>query len=108
MSAELAPAARTLYTGAATGSGTWVDMGQWNLPAGITFLGTFGTDSFQIMVSNADPKPLDATDGIAYGAAVTAQGKVALTETYKWVKVKKTAGTADILVQAFAQVMIQA
>jgi len=106
MSMELSPSARTLYTGAATGNGTWQDSGQWNVPYSITFLGTFGTDNFQVMVSNADPKPADATDGVAYGAAITAQGKVAATETYKWVKVKKTAGTADILVQAFAQFMI--
>lgn len=107
MSGELAPASRTLYTGAATGNGTWVDCGQWNFPYSLTFLGTFGTDSFQIMVSNADPKPADATDGISFGAAVTAQGKVAVTESYKWIKVKKTAGTANILVQAFAQLMLQ-
>ena len=69
-------------------------------------MGTFGTDSFQVMVSNTDPKPLDATDGVNYGAAVTAQGKVAVTESYKWIKVKKTAGTAAILVEAFAQFMI--
>ena len=37
MSMELSPSARTLYTGAATGNGTWQDSGQWNVPYSITF-----------------------------------------------------------------------
>lgn len=106
MSSELAPAARILYSGTATGNGVWQDAGQWNVPFSICFTGTFGTDSFTIMVSNTDPKPADATDGTPFGAAVAAAGKVAVTESYKWIKVKKTAGTAAILVEAFAQFLI--
>lgn len=106
MAMELAPAARILFNTGPTGNGVWQDCGQWNVPFSICFVGTFGTDSFQVMVSNTDPKPADATDGVVYGAAVAAQGKVAVTETYKWIKVKKTAGSAVILVQAFSQFMI--
>ena len=106
MAMELAPAGRILFNTGPTGNGVWQDCGQWNVPFSITFLGTFATDSFQVMVSNTDPKPADATDGTPYGAAVVAAGKVAVTESYKWIKVKKTAGTAVILVEAFAQFLI--
>lgn len=94
-----------LYSATATGNGTWIYAGQFNVPLSILFEGTFGTDSFQIMVKNDDTIPADATDGVNYGAAVTVVGFKAVTETYKWIKVKKTAGTAAITVTLFAQLV---
>lgn len=105
MSMELAPIARTLFSATAVGDGVWQDAGQWRAPYSVLFTGTFGTDSLLLCVSNDDTKPADNTHGFPYAAAVTASGKIAVTETYKWVKVRKTAGTAAIQAQAFAQFM---
>ncbi len=94
-----------LFSGAATGNGTWFAADQFNIPVSILFEGTFAADSFTIMVKNDDVRPLDATDGVAYGAAVTAVGKVAITEAYRWIKAKKTAGTGAITVTLFSQLL---
>lgn len=98
MAQELAPQTRILYNVAATGNGNWIDVGQFNVPYSILFPAPFGTDRFQVMVSNTDPKPLDATDGVNYGALVAASGKVVITETYKWLKVKKTVASGISIV----------
>lgn len=103
MAAEMWP--YLLFSGTATGNGTWMDAGQFNAPWSIVFTGTFGTDSLQVNVSNANPKPADTNHGVPFGSAVTAEGKVAITESYKWVKVRKTAGTADIRAEGHVQLM---
>lgn len=87
---------RVLYSATATGDGTWIESSYFTFPCSITFEGTFGTDSLQVCVSNAPVKPADATHGVAYSTAVTAVGVKAITEFYRWIKVRKTAGTAAI------------
>ena len=94
-----------MFSGTATGDGVWKDVGQFNAPWSVVFTGTFGTDSLEVRVSNANPKPADNTHGVIFGAAVVAEGKVVVTDSYKWAKVRKTAGTANIVAAAHAQLL---
>lgn len=80
--------------GAATSNGSWVDATQYEIPYSIHFQGTGVGDTCEIRVSNDRTQPPDTDHDALFGTAVnTDQKTVSITETYRWIKVRKTAAT---------------
>ena len=89
--------------GAATSNGAWVDASQFEIPWSIHFAGTGAGDTCEIRVSNAIVQPADASHEALLGTAVaTDQQTRQVAETYRWVKVRKTAATiaTTVIMQA--------
>jgi len=92
---------RALLLDAQTAShtGTWVE-----IPGGFPFRSWQATSLEEgasdavvsIQVSNDETKPSDATDGDETASLVVATPAASRSESYRWIKAKKTAGTTPI------------
>lgn len=98
--------------GSADGDGSWYYIGNWRPPFSIITLGIVSGDKTQVWVSNnasdSPPAAFTAAAGaLQLGSDITADGKTAVTETYTWVCIRKTAhsGGGDIVARAAALVV---
>lgn len=82
----------------------WFDAGAFVAPISLTIQGMVATDVVQIYVSNANA--MGATDvGTKYGADITADGKAVISESYRWIRIARSAiaGSGIVNVGMFAQ-----
>lgn len=79
----------------AASDGVWVEIPAWfnvrSYWCDITAEGS-GSPKVDIMVSNAQTKPSNATDGAIVRSLTVATNVGGATEAYRWVKAKKTVG----------------
>jgi len=83
----------------ASDNGAWVEIppGLDNKTFESTPLEEGASDAtVSLMVSNAETKPLDATDGITLVTLTTSVLGVSDLAAWRWIKAKKTAGTTPI------------
>ena len=86
--------------GNATNNGAWVELQDHRLNVSIWFDGIAGGASLSIRGSNATAKPAATEHGDAIGAAVDADGFVAVNIVPRWIKVYKAAATGSGTVTA--------
>jgi hypothetical protein len=93
----------------ANGDGAWYYIGRWRPPFSVLATGIVSGDVVQIWVSDNDANTppsayTTAAGAFQLGADITAVGKVAVTETYSWISVRKTAhaGGGAVVVRAAA------
>jgi hypothetical protein len=92
-------AVKLLDAQSATSSGVWVEVpARYNIRSfHSTALEEGAADAtVDIMVSNAATKPTDVTDDVITQTLNTTTQGATKTEAYRWVKAKKTAGTAPV------------
>lgn len=80
----------------ASHTGVWVEIPAWfNIRSFWTDITAEagGTPKVDIMVSNAATKPSDATDDAIARSLTPASNTGTATESYRWVKAKKTQGS---------------
>lgn len=87
-----------------TGTGSWIDAGEIDVPYTVEFPNAAAGDTYDIYVSNKEPKPADASDDQKLGATVAAAGIRIITEPYRFIKFKKTAHTTPTQVYLFGLV----
>lgn len=80
--------------GAGTSTGNWIPVEALDIPYTIHFMGSGAGDTYQLYVSNEPTQPGDATDRATLGAVINADNTMkVVTEPYRFIKAKKTAGT---------------
>lgn len=106
------PQSYKLLSGIATGAdgdGDWFWIGNWRPPFSVVASGLVSGDKVQIWLSDNPPDVAPtsydaASNAIQLGSDITTDGKTAVTETYGWISIRKTAhaGGGAIVVRAAA------
>lgn len=92
-------------TGTNVSDGSWFACDDFEVPFSFYFPTVSATDTFDIRVSNDTTQPADNTHGALFGAVLNTTGPLtkAVTEPYKWIKVRKLAATVSSSVFMLAQ-----
>jgi len=86
--------------GKVVGNSGWIDGSGLNAPASIVVYGIVSGDTLDVRVSNALQQPDVSDIGVIYGASISTDGVVKITEPYRWYMIRRTAITGGGLVSA--------
>ena len=89
------------YTGTAVADGTWIDVYDYAVPWSLDFEGPVAGDTVSVHVSNQKTAPASASHGRTYGAAVAAAGTRAITEPYRWCKIRRIDAGASATITVY-------
>ncbi len=86
-------------TGLAPNTTGWMDGSGWAAPLSVTVEGAAAGDAIEIRVSNSPTQPDPTNQGVLYGSAVVATGKVEILAPYRWIRLNRStaAGTPAIV-----------
>jgi hypothetical protein len=80
----------------------WMDCSGYAAPLSVTIEGAAAGDAIEIRVSNNPIKPSDDNQGVLYGSAVVATGKVEILSPYRWIRINRsTAAGSPAIVSAW-------
>lgn len=96
----------TIFNQSGNTLGAWYPFHQANVPASLEVTGIAG-DTIQVRFSNKRPDVTPSGNESQYGADITTNGKVAITEPFGWIAILKTAGASVVVVKLGSQQMIQ-
>jgi hypothetical protein len=94
MSTVIGVGSQNLYSDNGTTTGNWIDVSELEVPYTVFIRASGAGDTYQLMGSNEDPQPANATDGALVGSAInTALSLTTISAPLKWLKAKKTASS---------------
>jgi hypothetical protein len=80
----------------------WMDCSGLAAPLSVTVEGAAAGDAIEIRVSNDPHQPDPTNQGVLYGSAVVATGKVEILAPYRWIRLNRsTAAGSPATVSAY-------